>query len=306
MMKPERLKKGDRIGIIAPASPLEMEEVWRAVPFFEEMGLQVKLGKHIDNVYGYLAGTDEQRLADFHDMIADKAIKAIFCARGGYGTGRIAGLIDYQLIRQNPKIIWGYSDITYLLTSIRQESGLVTFHGPMPASDIAKESFDEFSISLFQQLFKPAPLFYTEDITPLTTIVPGETTGEIVGGNLSLLVSTLGTPHEIDTEGKLLLLEDIGEEPYRVDAMLNQLKLADKLHHTAGVMVGDFAAAEPGKEKSSLSLEQVFHHYLSPLKGPVISGFKIGHCMPNFSLPLGASAELSTSKKTLTIEPGVN
>lgn len=305
MILPERLYNGDTIGVIAPASPTDMERLKRAIPFFEKMGLHIKLGKHIDEVHGYLAGTDEQRLADFHDMIADKSVKAIIFARGGYGTGRIAKAIDYELIKQNPKIIWGYSDITYLHTTIRQATGLVTFHGPMLASDIADADFDALSASLFQQLFKPAKLFYTDDISLLQVLVPGEATGTLVGGNLSLMVSTLGTAYEIDTRGKLLLLEDIGEEPYRVDAMLNQLKLAGKLTDAAGIIVGDFAEAEPKKEKPSLSLEQVFHDYFTDLKCPVMSGFKIGHCLPHFSVPLGTAAVLSTAKKSLTIEAGV-
>ncbi|SEP73721.1 muramoyltetrapeptide carboxypeptidase [Virgibacillus subterraneus] len=305
MILPERLYNGDTIGVIAPASPVDMKRLKRAIPFFEKMGLNIRLGKYIDEVHGYLAGTDEQRLADFHDMIADKSVKAIIFARGGYGTGRIAKDIDYELIKQNPKIIWGYSDITYLHTTIRQATDLVTFHGPMLASDIADADFDSLSARLFQQLFKPAKLFYTEDISSLQVLVPGEATGTLVGGNLSLLISTLGTAYEIDTTGKLLLLEDIGEEPYRVDAMLNQLKLAGKLTDAAGIIVGDFAEAEPKKEKPSLSLEQVFHDYFADLQCPVMSGFKIGHCLPHFSVPLGTSAELSTAEKSLTIDAGV-
>ncbi|MBP1948841.1 S66 peptidase family protein [Virgibacillus litoralis] len=305
MILPERLYYGDTIGVIAPASPADMKRLNRAIPFFEKMGLNIRLGNYIDEVHGYLAGTDEQRLADFHDMIADTSVKAIIFARGGYGTGRIAKDIDYELIKQNPKIIWGYSDITYLHTTIRQAIDLVTFHGPMLASDIADADFDSLSARLIQQLFKPAKLFYTEDISSLQVLVPGEATGALVGGNLSLLISTLGTAYEIDTTGKLLLLEDIGEEPYRVDAMLNQLKLAGKLTDAAGIIVGDFAEAEPKKEKPSLSLEQVFHDYFADLQCPVMSGFKIGHCLPHFSVPLGTSAKLSTAKKTLTVDAGV-
>lgn len=305
MIYPARIHKGDTIGVIAPASPVIRKELYRGITFFEEMGLYVKLGKHIDQECGYLAGTDQERLADMHAMFADPSVKAIFCARGGYGTGRMAAEIDYDLIRKHPKIFWGYSDITYLHTAIRQTTGLVTFHGPMVASDIAKADFAELSANLFEQLFFPTKLCYSEAVSPLQVFVPGEATGELVGGNLSLLVSTLGTPHEIDTEGKLLLLEDIGEEPYRVDAMLNQLKLAGKLCHVAGMIIGDFALPTPKTEKPSLSLDQVFQHYFAELNCPVMSGFKIGHCTPNFSVPLGVKATFSTSKKTLVINAGV-
>src|SRR5690625_1788270 len=152
MILPERLQKGDTIGIIAPASPPNMEKVKQAIPFFEEMGLHVELGKYIDHGYGYLAGTDAERLADFHQMIADPNIKAIFFARGGYGTGRLAAQLDYQLIQNNPKIIWGYSDITYVHIAIQQMTELVTFHGSMAESDIAKEDFAALSASMFKQL----------------------------------------------------------------------------------------------------------------------------------------------------------
>ncbi|WP_175631958.1 S66 peptidase family protein [Virgibacillus siamensis] len=305
MMKPPRLNKGDLIGIVAPAGPVDSDRLQRAIPFFEKMGMHVKLGKHVENTYGYLAGMDAERLADFHDMVADDSVKAIIFARGGYGTGRIAGDIDYELIRNNPKIIWGYSDITYLHTAIRQETGLATFHGPMPVSDIADDDFDTYTAGLFQQLLEPSELYYTESVSMLNVIAAGEASAEIVGGNLSLLISTLGTPYEIDTAGKLLLLEDIGEAPYRIDAMLNQLKLAGKFAGAAGVIIGDFAECDPPKDKPSLTLEEIFQTYLGGLNGPVVSGFNIGHCMPNFSLPLGVPATLSSAKRSLIIEPGI-
>ncbi|WP_087973616.1 S66 peptidase family protein [Oceanobacillus rekensis] len=304
MIRPNRLKKGDTIGVIAPAGPPDIEKLNRAIPFFEKMGLHIKLGKNIKEVYGYLAGTDEQRLEDFHDMIADEDVKAIIFARGGYGTGRLASQIDYDLIKRNPKIIWGYSDISYLHTAIRQKTDLITFHGPMLASDIAKDEFDEFTGQLFQQLFEPTRLIYCEKLNPLKEYAAGIVEGQLVGGNLSLLVSTLGTPYEMDTKDKIVLLEDIGEEPYRVDSMLNQLRLAGKLTEAAGFIIGDFAEAESNL-KLSLTIEQVFQDYFTDFTGPVLSGFKIGHCIPNFSVPLGAIAKLSTKDKTLVIEPGV-
>ncbi|MEC5424483.1 LD-carboxypeptidase [Virgibacillus sp. C22-A2] len=304
MLRPARLSKGDTIGVTAPAGPPDQNKLKHAIPFFEKMGLHVKLGKHIEKTHGYLAGTDKERLEDLHDMIGDPAIKAIIFARGGYGTGRLAPNLDYELIKKNPKIIWGYSDITYLHTAIRQATGLVTFHGPMLASDIGKEDFDELSAEMFQQLFEPKTYDYTEKISPLKVIAPGTAKGELVGGNLSLLVSSLGTPYEIDTKGKLLIIEDIFEEPYRIDGMLNQLKLAGKLTDAAGIIVGDFADAEPTVD-SSLTLDQVFQDYLAELPGPVLAGFKIGHCMPHFAVPLGAKAKLSTKEKLMTIEAGI-
>ncbi|GAB3789444.1 S66 peptidase family protein [Virgibacillus kimchii] len=304
MILPERLKKGDTIGIIAPSGPIDTDKLKKAVPFFEEMGLHVKLGKYISHVNGYLAGTDEERLTDLHAMLADDTVKAIIFARGGYGAGRIVSSIDYSLVKNNPKIIWGYSDITYLHTAIRQKAGLITFHGPMAVSDVAKDDFDELSAKLFKQLFQPADLIYTEKISPIDVLVSGESEGELIGGNLSLIASTIGTPFEIDTKDKLLLLEDIGEEPYRIDSMLNQLKLAGKLEAAAGVILGDFAETESDL-KTTLSVSEVFSDYFGGLNCPVMSGFKIGHCFPHFSVPLGTKAVMSTKEKTLKIAPGV-
>lgn len=304
MLLPKTLSKGDAVGVIAPASPPGGDRLQSALPFLESMGLQIKLGKSIERVHGYLAGTDKERLEDFHDMVADEQVKAIFFARGGYGSGRIAAAIDYQLVATHPKIIWGYSDITYLHTAIRQKTGLVTFHGPMLSSDVADSEFDALSASMFQQLFTPMTLKYDEAISELEVLVEGVATGQLVGGNLSVLVSTLGTEFEIDTAGNILLLEDIDEVPYRVDSMLNQLKLAGKFNHLAGVMIGDFANAEP-KKLPSLTLKEVFYDYFSNLACPVMAGFKIGHCYPHFAVPLGGGATMVTDKKRVYITPGV-
>ena len=304
--RPTRLQKGDTIGIIAPSSPPNMENLQRSLAFIEQLGLNVKMGKHVENIHGYLAGTDDERLEDLHDMLADPNVKGIICAGGGYGAGRYADRIDFQLMAEQPKILWGYSDITFLHTTIGQFANVVTFHGPMLASDVGKETFHELSARMFGQLFEPIELHYTETISPLTAINGGVAQGELVGGNLSLLVSALGSKYEIDTRGKLLLIEDVDEEPYKVDAMLNQLRLAGKLQEAAGIVVGDFARAEPKKRKTTLTLEEVFQHYLGDLDKPVVSGFKIGHCEPHFAVPLGAEARLDGDGKTLTILPGVN
>ncbi|WP_404405830.1 LD-carboxypeptidase [Jeotgalibacillus malaysiensis] len=305
MILPKRLKSGDTVGFIAPASPPNIASMEKSLTFFTSLGLKVKEGKHVRNVHGYLAGTDEERLEDLHTMFADPEVSAVICAGGGYGTGRIADKIDYDLIRQNPKIFWGYSDITYLHTAIRQETGLVTFHGPMPASDIGKDEFHELSGKMFAQLFEPRELHYTEAIGELNVITAGAATGELTGGNLSLIVSTLNTKHEIDMKDKILLIEDIDEEPYRIDGMLSQLKSAGKLQELNGIVVGDFKNAVPTNGKPTLSLDEVLQHYLGDLGIPVVSGFKIGHCEPHFSVPLGVNVKLSAGDKTLTLLPGV-
>lgn len=304
-IRPQRLQKGDTIGIISPSSPPNQESLDKSFAFLEQLGLKWKLGKNVRNVNGYLAGTDEERLQDLHDMFADPEIKGIICAGGGYGSARYTDKIDLQLMNEKPKIFWGFSDITFLHTAMGLYSNLVTFHGPMLASCVGKDSFHELSAKMFQQLFEPMELHYTEEISPLETITAGVASGELVGGNLSLLANGIGTKFEVDTKNKLLLIEDVGEEPYRVDGLLNQLRMAGKFKDVAGIVVGDFSKAEPKKRKSSQTLEEVFQHYLGDLGKPVVSGFKIGHCEPHFAVPLGVEAKLDANQKTLTILPGV-
>ncbi|WP_306010068.1 LD-carboxypeptidase [Bacillus sp. MMSF_3328] len=303
-IKPGHLKKGDAVGVVSPASPPDLKSLDRGINFLKELGLEVREGKSVRKLNGYLAGTDKERLEDLHDMFEDKEIKAVFCAGGGYGTARIAGDLDYGLIKANPKIFWGYSDITFLHTSVRQKTGLITFHGPMLASDIGKEDVHPLSKQYFSQLFKPADSLYTEEISPLTAVVEGRAEGPLTGGNLCLIASTLGTSFEIDMKGKLLLIEDINEEPRSVDRMLNQLLMAGKLSEAAGIVVGDFNKCEPQRELS-LSLDEVIDYYLIKAGRPAMKGFKVGHCSPHFSVPLGADAVLDTAEKQLYVESGV-
>lgn len=304
-MKPSAWKKGDTIGIVAPASPIESEELARGIKLVESLGLKVKLGKHVYDKYGYLAGIDADRAADCNSMFADDSIKGIICARGGFGSWRLIDMIDFELIKQNPKILLGYSDITYLHTAIRQRTGLVTFHGPMVASDMAESDFAKLSYDWLQQLFTPTEVVYTADISPLEAIVHGKASGQLVGGNLSLLVSTLGTPDEIDTKGKLLLLEDIDEPTYKIDSMLNQLKQAGKLAQANGILIGDFSNSKSKEQDKQLSFDQVLVDYLTDLGKPILKGFRIGHCNPNITVPLGADAIMDTESKTLRVEAGV-
>lgn len=305
MIRPTRLMKQDTVGIIAPASPVEQAELERALPFLESLGLRWTFGNSLFAQHGYLAGSDEERLADVHAMFENPQVKAIFCARGGYGSARFADQLDMELIRRNPKIFWGFSDITYLHTAIRQQTGLVTFHGPMLASCAAKETFHPLSAKMFRQLFEPVEVHYSEAISPLETLSAGAAEGETAGGNLTQLANSLGSEFEIDTSHKLLVIEDTGEEPYKVDRLLNQLRLAGKLRQAAGIVIGDFAKAEAADPARSLTLDEVFRHYTKDLRIPVVKGFKIGHCEPNIAIPLGVKGYLNADEKTFTILPGV-
>jgi muramoyltetrapeptide carboxypeptidase len=302
---PKRLKKGDTVGVISPSSPPNLENLQKALPFLESLGLNVKMGKSVEAKNGHLAGTDDERLADLHAMFEDPEIAGIICAGGGYGAARYTERIDFQTIKENPKIFWGYSDITFLHTAIGEYANLVTFHGPMLASDVGKEGFHERSARMFGQLFGPFELHYSEEISPLTSLTGGAAQGELVGGNLSLIRSAIGTKFDLNVKGKILLIEDIDEEPYQVDELLNHLRMARKFDQAAGIVIGDFKNSEPKNKERSLTLDEVLDNYFKNLKVPVVKGFKIGHCEPHFSVPLGVQARLDADAKTLTILPGV-
>lgn len=305
MIKPERLKKGDTIAVIAPASPPSPDTLQKGIHYLEEeLGLKVKVGQHVYDQYGYLAGEDEARLVDLENAFLDQEVKGIFCACGGYGTARLAGQINYSIIAQNPKIFWGYSDITFLHTAIFNRTGLVTFHGPMLSSDIGMEDCHPLSKALLKQLFQPQEMMYTEEYSSLDVLVEGKAAGQITGGNLSLITSSIGTSFEIDTKAKILLIEDINEEPRSIDRMLNQLQQAGKLTDAAGIIIGDFHQCLPKRDKS-LVLDEVIDHYIQKAGKPTMKGFKIGHCSPHISIPLGVNAEINTNEKVLMIDSGV-
>ncbi|KOS71588.1 peptidase S66 [Lysinibacillus contaminans] len=293
------LVKGDTVGLVALSSAVEVEELGEALAFLDELGLRYKVGSTIGAKYKYLAGTDEERLADFHAMVEDPEVKAIFCVRGGYGCARIAEKIDYTLLTENPKIFWGFSDLTYMHIAINEFSDLVTFHGPMI---MTTRKMDEISKKMFLQLFTPMEVQYTEIISPLTTIASGVARGQLTGGNLRRLVSTLGTKFEIRTEGKILVLEDIAETIPRIDSMLQQLKQARKLDHLAGVVIGSFTQTEADEAELLTLMEE----YFADLEVPVVAGFKIGHETTNIAIPLGVEAILDAKEKVLRILPGVH
>ena len=302
MLKPKRLKLGDTIGVVAPGSPTTEEKVEKVYNKLTKMGFKVVMGKSCYSKYGYLAGRDEIRAEDLNNMFGDKEINGIICLRGGYGTIRILDLLDYSLIRKNPKVFVGYSDITALHIAINKLSNLVTFHGPMAASDLIGDISD-FSLnslynSIFNEQFNPSIENPLED---LKAINGGVAEGEIIGGNLSLIVSTIGTPYEIDTKGKILFIEEIGEEPYRIDRMLTQLRLSNKLQEVEGIILGNFNNCLPEDPDMSLTLEEVIDNIIKPLNKPTLLNLQAGHCEPTITIPFGVKARLDADRKQITI-----
>lgn len=303
--RPKKLNKGDLIGIIAPSSPPNQQQLAASLVFLEQLGLKYKFGKSVNQINGYLAGTDQQRLDDLHEMFENPEIKGIICACGGYGAARFTDNIDFELIANNPKILWGYSDITYLHNAIGNNSNIVTFHGPMLGSDIGEEGFLESSAEMFQQLFEPTVIQYDIDFGPIHKFAAGKVTAEVVGGNLSLISNGIGTPFQLIVDGKILFIEDVGEEPYRVDCMLNQLRQAGMLDNLAGVIIGDFSKAEAKKQVPSLTLDEVFTHYFGGLEIPIVSEVKIGHCQPHFAFPIGVQVTIDADELKIMFQAGV-
>ena len=302
MIKPKRLKLGDTIGVVAPGSPTTQEKVEEAYNKLVEMGFKVIMGESCYSKYGYLAGIDKLRAEDLNNMFRNKEVNGIICLRGGYGTQRILDLLDYNLIKNNPKVFVGYSDITALHIAINQLSNLVTFHGPMAASDligdISEFSMDSLYNSILYEEFNPSIKNPSEE---LITINGGVAEGQLIGGNLSLIASTIGTPYEIDTKGKILFIEEIGEEPYRIDRMLTQLRLSNKLQEAEGIILGNFNNCIPEDPDMSLTLEEVIDNLIRPLNKPTLFNLQAGHCEPVITIPLGVKVRLDANRKQLTI-----
>ncbi len=314
-LRPKRLEKGQTIGLIAPASnALENEEIQFAAEVIQSLGFQVKMGEHLFQRTNYLAGNDHNRASDLNAMFADPTVHGIFALRGGYGSPRILPLLDYRAIAANPKVFMGFSDITALLAAIQQQAQLVTFHGP-----IAKQNFSEYTLAQFKAvLMEPQPNTVLGAPPPfeagegraerenrLTRIYPGKARGRLIGGNLSILVKLIGTPYEPDYKGKILCMEEVHEEPYRIDGMLTHLWLAGRLQQLAGIVFGKFTecVSEGG---NSFSLEEIFQERCAELKIPALRGLMMGHVEDQTVLPIGMEAELDVEAGTLTLlEPAV-
>lgn len=298
---PKGLRPGSTIGIVCPASGTNVEDIKDFAELCRQWGVKVKIGKNIAKRTGYLSAPDSERASEFMGFIEDPEVDAVVCARGGYGVMRILPMLDFTAIRQAGKIIMGFSDITALLIAVNQLSGVVTFHGP-----VASSTFDDFTVKSLRETVLAEPHLGPSAFSnsKLTTIAPGTAQGKLTGGNLALVVSTLGTKYEIDTTDSILFLEEINEEPFRVDRMLTQLWLAGKLQSCKGVALGNFRDCEArGTSISpvSFTLEQVFEQRLASLGVPVVYGLPIGHVRSKLTMPLGVQAELDASAKTIKI-----
>jgi muramoyltetrapeptide carboxypeptidase len=292
IIRPPSLKPGATIGVVSPAGPVDAHELEQGLHRLEEEGFLLRLGANILSRDGYLAGRDETRLQDLHGMFVDPEIKAIFCARGGYGSMRLLDRLDYPMIRANPKPLVGYSDITAVLLAVLQRSGLVTFHGPV-VRDVAGK--DEQNLKTL--------IFALTDNGPLEiklgadgVVRAGKSRGPLVGGNLSLICHLVGTRYLPSLRDAILFVEDKGEPAYRLDRMLTHLRLSGHLEGLAALLAGDFEGCLEHD-----ALKQLLEDRTTGLNMPVAVGLPVGHGRRNLTLPIGVEAEIDTDSGTLRL-----
>lgn len=313
IVKPPRIQPGDTIGLMIPSSanwdPMEIDILLEALG---ALGLKGKLGRHVHDRRGYLAGRDEDRAADLNAMFRDPEVKAIHCIRGGWGAARLLPLVDFDAVARAPKALIGYSDITALLLALHARTGLVTFHGPNGASEWNRTNVDWLQRVVWKG---EAPTFANpkdaeETIVPhqhrTRTITPGTARGRLLGGNLTVFTTILGSPYVPDFTDAILFLEDVNEAPYRLDRMFVQLKLAGILDKVKGVVWGTCSRCDPGDGFGSLTIPDVLDDHVKPLGVPAYYGAMLGHISKQFTLPLGVDVELDADAGTIRmLEPAV-
>ena len=304
LLLPPAVREGTTIGITAPASPTSPWEIRHSVRMFKRMGFKVIVGDTIEKRKSsarYLSAPDEERADEFMNFVNDPEVGCILCGRGGYGSMRILSMIDYDAIRRNPKPIVGFSDITALLNAIFRKTNLVTFHGPVAIIDFnsfTKKHF--FEILYEKQLKSPIEVKYPQ----AETLIPGSAMGKLAGGNLSMLISTLGTEYEIDTDGSIFFIEEVSEHAYKIDRMLTQLILAGKFKNVKAVIFGYFKglnSRRPFYPGGSFTIKEVLENRIKPLGIPSVIGMPIGHTSNKLTVPIGINAFVDTEKKMFNI-----
>lgn len=308
VVKPPRLRTGDAVGLVAPAGAIwESVDIEIAQEVARALGLEPRLGVHVRDRHGYLAGKDEDRAADVNRFFADPQVKAVLAIQGGWGCARVLPHLDWETIRRNPKVVSGFSDITGLHCGLHAKTGLVTFHAPN-----ALASWPPFSVDHFRRV-----VFEGEALTMLNppggedrlvqrenrtrSIAPGKARGRLVGGNLTVLTALVGSPYVPSFDGAVLFLEDVREDIYRVDRMLTQLRLASLLGRVRGFVFGSCSKCEPGGGYGSLTLEEVLDEHVRPLGVPAYVGAMIGHQARQFTVPIGVEVEMDATAGTITM-----
>lgn len=298
MKCPKPLEKGDTIGLVATSGPLRNIKIEEIKYELNKLGYNVKIGRTCYSSYkGYLSNQDEIRAIDLERMFLDKSVDAIMCIRGGYGSTRILDLIDFAIIRDNPKIFIGFSDVTALHICINQISGLMTYHGIMAASI---KKWDKFTYkSLINALnFQNELIIENPNDEDLKSLTTGEASGILTGGNLSLLISTLGTKYEINTKDKILFIEEIGEYTYKIDRMLNHLYMCNKFNDCKGVIFGEFTNCKKAYEDEEEVID-IIREIAMKVNKPIMYNLKSGHCIPMVTIPLGIECTMNCNKNLI-------
>lgn len=302
--KPAGLEPGDTIMMVAPAGELIPRRTKLAIERLREMGFQVIEPEDLYRVRGYLAGTDERRAEELMQAFSNPEVDAVFPGTGGYGTMRMLDLLDYEVIRANPKILIGFSDVTGLHIALATKCNLVTFHSPNPQWGLGSDSnLNPFSAKYFWRSLlaeenrgEPGFAYQPPRWTPMGAFTTGVAEGPLCGGNLSLVSALAGSEYELDTDGRVLFLEDVNEAPYRIDRMLRQMQLAGQLDNLAGVILGQFRKCDPDGSDSSLSLTEVFLDYFGEAPYPVVCNFPAGHVTLNATLPFGVPVRVDADR----------
>ncbi|MFT5858567.1 MAG: muramoyltetrapeptide carboxypeptidase [Flavobacteriaceae bacterium] len=303
---PKRLKRGDTIGIAAPAGPIrERSEVDKFESVLHTMGFKTKVAAHTYSQFGFLSAPDETRAKEFMELIEDESVKGIFFIRGGWGCARLLPLLNFDTIKINPKVIMGFSDITTLLNAITAKTGIVTFHGPSGNS-----SWNDYSIRYLKDVLINAKSVSYANIKgedhSIETYASGTATGDLYGGNLSVLCGLIGSDYLPDWKNKILFLEDVMEEPYRVDRMLTHLSLAGVFEKVSGIVLGNFRKCNAEEPDRSFSLEEVFKQHFDNAEIPVFYGAQIGHVRNKFTVPVGVRVTMDADLGTIELtEPSV-
>lgn len=307
---PPKLKSGDLIGIVTPASPVaDATRIEKGVRYLESLGYRVVIGENVGKVHGYLAGSDDERAADLHAMFSDPRVKAIIGVRGGYGTPRLLSLLNYRLIGRNPKILVGFSDFTALQLALWKKCRLITFYGPMVGVEMVHQ-IDPFTEELFWRVVtSPRKIgnISFPDEPPIESLRAGKASGRLLGGNLSLVASLLGTQYQPDFTGSILFIEEITEEPYRVDRMMMQLNNAALYRKANGMLLGQFTDCIPlDATKPSLTTTRVLRDAATAFAKPTLANLPFGHVSKKLTLPVGLRVRLDATAKTLQfLEPAV-
>ncbi|MEM7681307.1 MAG: LD-carboxypeptidase [Planctomycetota bacterium] len=312
--KPTKLRPGDTIAFVAPAAAVRMNHVAIAKQRLEERGYKVVFADDLGRRFGYLAGTDERRAEELQAALADPAVDAVFPVTGGFGVTRLLHRLDFDAFKDHPKVVIGFSDITALHLALHKKAKWVTFHSPNPQWGLGGDdgmqpdaeqyfwTFIENDLRQNEGVTAPVLVYAPLEAYPVRTVSPGDASGPLIGGNLTLIASTLGTPYEVDTKGKVLFLEDIDEAPYRIDRYFAQLRDAGKFDDCAAVVLGQFTDCEPEEGKESFTLDELFEQYFADLGKPVIANFPAGHVKTNLTLPLGVPARLDADADPPTLQ----